>query len=764
VPGDRVSARGEQWSVARTDAFPGCALITLDGAEPVNAGRRFTLIAPFDRIAKIVPKRARMRKRTATLRAALAAVVSARPARGLWTAAAARIDVLSYQLEPALAVLGGATRVLLADAVGLGKTIQAGLILSELHARGLVDRTLILAPAGLRETWAGELRDRFDLRPTVLDQRAIAAAVTGLPAGFNPWASRGIVIASIDLVRRPEVLAAVEEAPFDLVIADEAHHLSPGSDRGAAVERLAARAPWVVLASATPHSGDEAAFDYLTRLGSAGDPLTVFRRTRRDVGIGSGRRVHLHAVALTRAESRLLEDADAYARAIWNGRGRHDRGARLLAITLARRAASSAAALELTLTRRRHLLAGHDDPLPSQPALPWEDADDGDGDSPAEILGVAGLDDAAEDRRRLEALIASAAEARRAPSKIGWIDRWLRRVREPAVIFTEYRDTLEALAAVLERDRRLGVLHGGLATALRHETVRAFNHGALDVLIATDTAGEGLNLHHRCRLVVDVELPWNPLRLEQRVGRVDRLGQARCVHAVRLFHRGTIEDTVLARLERRHLLATATLDDVAAAALGRSDLNPRSLPPLLSAVVTDAASEADRLARQRAHGRGVAPGRAAWCRPRRRTGGPRLWALLYRFQGLGNGGRLAGEACGAMLAGAAGSPLDWLDDPALRAAIEREEIRQSMDVESQLEPLRLAVQRRVQAIADRIRREPARELQTSLFDRRAERVAVFRKLVHDRLDAACRRRLDSLAPPPDRATRAALIAAWPVEK
>ena len=82
--------------------------------------------------------------------------------------------------------------------------------------------------------------------------------------------AHAVVIASIDLVKRPEVLAAVEQAPFDLIIADEAHHLTPGSERGAAVDRLASRAPWVVLASATPHSGDEAAFDYLTRLGECG--------------------------------------------------------------------------------------------------------------------------------------------------------------------------------------------------------------------------------------------------------------------------------------------------------------------------------------------------------------------------------------------------------------------------------------------------------------------------------------------------------------
>ena len=256
-------------------------------------------------------------------------------------------------------MLGGATRVLLADGVGLGKTIQAGLILCELRARGLVDRALILTPAGLREAWATELRDRFGLQPAVFDQLTIANQLPGLPVGFNPWMAHAIVIASIDLVKRPEVLAAIEQVPFDLLIADEAHHLTPGSDRGAAVDQLASRAPWVVLASATPHSGDDAAFEYLARIGECGDRIAIFRRTRGDVGLASGRRVRTCCRSRPHhGKCECCAPSNRYARAIWQGRGTHDRGARLIAMLLARRAASSAVALERTLTRRLHLTRG----------------------------------------------------------------------------------------------------------------------------------------------------------------------------------------------------------------------------------------------------------------------------------------------------------------------------------------------------------------------------------------------------------------------
>ena len=121
------------------------------------------------------------------------------------------------------------------------------------------------------------------------------------------------------------------------------------------------------------------------------------------------------------------------------------------------------------------------------------------------------------------------------------------------MIFTEYRDTLDAIVAALPASpRRVGFIHGGLPANQRRAAVDAFNDGRIDVLVATDAAGEGLNLHHRCRLVIDVELPWNPLRLEQRVGRVDRLGQQRTVHGIRLFHPDTIEGKVLEHLRGRH--------------------------------------------------------------------------------------------------------------------------------------------------------------------------------------------------------------------
>ena len=234
-----VHARDDRWRVAHVQPLDACEMVTLDGDGEWNRGRRTTLITPFDRLVPRAPHRERRRHRRAAVRAAAAAVARERPGRGVWAAVDGAFDVHAWQFAPALAVAGGATRVLLADAVGLGKTVQAGLILAELWHRGVLTRALVLTPASLRTAWAAELRERFDLDVMVMDQPALIERQRTGSAHLNPWTSVPIVISSIDLVKRAEVRAAVEDEPLDMLVVDEAHHASRGSDRGAVVARLA---------------------------------------------------------------------------------------------------------------------------------------------------------------------------------------------------------------------------------------------------------------------------------------------------------------------------------------------------------------------------------------------------------------------------------------------------------------------------------------------------------------------------------------------
>jgi len=756
-PGTPLEVRSERWTLAREQRFGMCRLLTLGGADPENVTQTLRVIEPFDRPRQVTRQRVHRRPRRAVLRAALAAIASARSADGLWSAAAAAITIWPYQLEPALSVISGATRLLLADDVGLGKTIQAGLILSELRARGWIERALIVCPCGLRDTWAHELRDRFGLAAAIVDQRALADRIATLPPGINPWSGEPIVIVSIDLLKRPEVLAAVERVPIDLLIADEAHHLTPGTDRGSAVSRVATRVPWVALLSATPHSGDAAAFSYLSNVGSHGDALTVFRRTRREIGIEPSRRSHLLPVHPVGSERDLLVAVDRYVRAIWHGRGLNDHAVRLLVIIIARRAASSPEALTRTLTRRLALLSGDAIREPEQGLLPWDETESTDDTDADGALAVRGLDDSTAERRTLEQLL-DLTRACGVGSKTSRLLRIIRAVDEPVLVFTEYRDTLNAIAS------RLGgtphaVMHGGVPADARRDAATQFNDGRVSILLATDAAGEGLNLHHRCRLVIDMELPWNPLRLEQRVGRVDRIGQGRTVHAIRLFHPGTIESRVLDHLGIRHRRAHQAMDryaterDIAHAVFDDRELPVRPTLPA-SDSVSAAGRQAERIMRQRAWCEGgSASAIRCWTSAR---SGPML--TVHRTTRINSVGLPTADLIAARVIAFARRPAnrrEW------RRLVERlAQQPPAMSVSGDSVPTRARLEARVAAIRAMLASRAQIEYQRSLFDARADSEAEVRDRTTSHLDAALGRILMATSVV-DVGAHSELIAAWP---
>jgi superfamily II DNA or RNA helicase len=733
-----VHVRGEEWRVARVDAYDHCTIVTLDG----GAYRRpLRIIEPFDRprIRRSTPRRAHRR---VVLRAALNTILGARPAIGLWTAAEAAIDLLPYQLEPALAVLNGATRVLLADGVGLGKTIEAGLILSELRVRGWVERALILCPAGLRTMWAGELQHRFNIASAVFDQAAIADTTATLPPGVNPWTGHGTVIASIDLAKRHEMRTALCEVPFDVLIADEAHHLTPGTDRGELVRRIASRTPWCIFVSATPHSGDEAAFQYLAGLGNHGEALTIFRRGPHYAG-RRGRRERVVRVRPSDREAVVLAAADTYARAIWRDRGAHEHAVRLVAITIARRAASSPLALRRTVLRRLSLLSAS---APTeQPLLPWDEREAFDDEMPAEVLGRAGLADAAGERDMIDRLLTLIDGTESA--KFDWLVRFLTRAGEPAIIFTEYRDTLEALLTALPPSMPVASISGAHTPSLRQSAVDAFNRGDADVLLATDTAGEGLNLHRRCRLVVDMELPWNPMRLEQRLGRVDRIGQTRRVHAVRLIHPHSIEERVLDCIRRRRSVSEAEVarwifqSDSGVAQQGWS---PQSTS------VPSAVIEVQRVARQRAMAKSPRTGAVA-----HGTSDSARFVAVHRLTFANALGSVTAEYVAAHVVDR--DAADRVDI----ALVDRMREHCAL-IDQHLMPLRTSVGDRLSRIRAQIAETAQQRVQQSLFDDRAGAAARHLKAVIARFDSALARRHAGLTSPatPKGAT-ATLAAAWP---
>jgi len=547
-PGDVVRIRDQAWIVLRHVSGSNGSLLDVRGRDRGNHRVRASFLLPCEPCERLprsaTPRIVSSRTWWRRLRAALANTTPAPDAMRMLPSST--LALLPFQLEPALAVARGlSSRILIADEVGLGKTVQAGIVISELLCRRPAAHVLVVTPAALRDQWCEELRDRLALNACVIDSPMLARQVW--PSMGNPWAAHPIVITSLDYVKRPEVLRALEALIWDVVVFDEAHAIAGRSDRAMAARALAERARTVLLLSATPHSGDDEAFARLCGTGDLGDefPLLVFRRTRRDVGLATQRRTTVLRVRLTLAEAAMHRAVVAYASLICAQKGAASAGARFVASILCRRACSSATSLTRSVERRLALLARIDEHV-TQPFLPFDDGGVTD-EEPDAILSTPGLHDEAEERRTLERLLELARRAAARESKIRVITRWLRRARQPAIVFTEYRDTLATLAEALSIHEPI-LLHGGLAAAERHEAASAFNGGRSSVLLATDAASEGLNLHQRCRVVINLELPWTPVRLEQRIGRVDRIGQTRRVHAMHLMASGTTEEDSAARL------------------------------------------------------------------------------------------------------------------------------------------------------------------------------------------------------------------------
>jgi len=467
---------------------------------------------------------------------------------------AGEVSVVSFQIAPCLTMARGTPRVVLADEVGLGKTIQCGWIVGDLVARNPLARILLAVPASVKPQWIGELALRFNLAVEDVDARRLRARVADLPADMSPWTPPGIYISSVDFLKRPDVAASACGVSWDLLVVDEAHTAAAPTERHAAVSAIAEAACRVVLITATPYSGDNAAFASMAAIGSTGDTAPiVFRRFRQDVGDGRVRRHRIVTVRLSRAESRLQRLLERYTRDVWHD-ALADTGSRLAMAILRKRALSSPAAAARSLRRRQSLLSSQPN-LSQQPGL-FDDGDFVDDEVDDSALAAPGLRDSAAEKRWLKVLIEAADHAAPIDSKLRFLVRLVRRLRnESVVIFTEYRDTLQALAAVLPDAMHL---HGGMTTAERAAVQTAFNREG-GRLLATDAAAEGLNLQGRCRLVINFELPWNPARLEQRIGRIDRIGQRRPVHAITLTARDTAEQVVVATLVRRLARIVRTL-------------------------------------------------------------------------------------------------------------------------------------------------------------------------------------------------------------
>ncbi|RLT42442.1 MAG: DEAD/DEAH box helicase [Chloroflexi bacterium] len=449
-----------------------------------------------------------------------------------------------YQIRAARVVLRQFRgRGLLADEVGLGKTIEAGLVLKEYLLRQMVDRVLILTPPGLVEQWQEELASKYNLTSFVTSSDPEFRA-----RGSAAWETFPRVIASLATARRAEHRTAITALQYDLVIVDEAHHLK---NRTSASWQLVneLQKKYILLLTATPvqnkltelynlitvlkpgqlKSPKEFSSQFVVR----GDPRlpknrgllrellgdVMVRHTRGQISLQlPPRRAHTIRLALNPDEQSLADAIGDTVRRMMEDTEKVSAGHRFGLRILLREVGSSAAATESTL---RSLAANKELALYR-----------------AELLALAAQAASVQGSAKADAL----RTLLEAQAKGGTSDKVL--------IFTQFRATQEMLAAAMTGwGIPFANYHGGLTSGQKDAVIRDFQND-LPVLLSTEAAGEGRNLQF-CRAMVNYDLPWNPMRIEQRIGRIHRIGQDRPVDIFNLAAAGSIEDLVLDILDRK---------------------------------------------------------------------------------------------------------------------------------------------------------------------------------------------------------------------
>lgn len=477
------------------------------------------------------------------------------------------VDAHRYQIETVRRVLRTLRgRCLLADEVGLGKTIEAIITLREYQLRGMVRRALVITPSPLVAQWAGELSSKAGITARTTEDPAFRED----PEAF--WAAEGVIVASLPLVRATRHAAAVQARPWDMVVVDEAHHIKNRTTLGwKLINELRSR--FLLLVTATPIENDlEEIYNLVTLLRPGQfttpaafrkeyvdpkDPTSPKNRERlrgllaevmvRNTRAQSGLKLPPRFVTTVQIEP----DADEqglYGAVLDLFRTHASTASTRMAVsTLLLEAGSSPQALHGGLTR---MMAGEKHPAGFRKAL-------GTLETTAKKITRG---------RKVEALL-----------------EIVRGHQEPVLVFSRYRDSLDTLVNALQHS---GIphasFHGGMTAEARRHSLDAFRAapaGRPMVLAATDVGGEGQNLQH-CHVLVNFDLPWNPMLIEQRIGRLHRMGQTEEVRVYNLCAKGTVEDRVLDVLDRRvHLfeLVVGEMDMVLGNMSDDRDLEERIL-------------------------------------------------------------------------------------------------------------------------------------------------------------------------------------------
>jgi superfamily II DNA or RNA helicase len=520
------------------------------------------------------------------------------------------IDPLPHQLDVARKVVTSAQpRWLIADDVGLGKTIEVGLILHALSQRNRCRRVLIICPSSLTKQWKDEMWGRFGRLFEIYNRDFF-------PEHSEAMKLRDNVIISLDLAKRPEHLAMLDAAGgWDAIIFDEAHRLGK-SETGEQTERYALaralqdKAHAFLLLTATPHQGKTkrfAALLELVRPDLAADIASlsmnpeivseiIIRNRKSAVTDAEGRLIFRGhdtrrfsvspSPEMKRANAALVQYLqEGYRAGDSSANKTLGRAIGFVMTTYRKLASSSLAAIERALERRLERLDGVD--RTSDPSLPAEE-DLEERDDLSEIGTIRSLGAFFEDEReQVRNVLAGVQAARTTDTKrdlfVGQILRPLLDQGESLLVFTEYRATQdylrETIAAALPDVACVGI-NGSMTLDEKTQAVRAFNSGNARVLISTEAGGEGLNLQETCHVMVNYDLPWNPSRLVQRIGRLYRYGQKKRVQVLNLQSDDGFDNAALGLMLDR--VTTIAADMAVVAGDGKEALAADILGEILS--------------------------------------------------------------------------------------------------------------------------------------------------------------------------------------
>jgi superfamily II DNA or RNA helicase len=543
------------------------------------------------------------------LRSLAAAIRSTNDRWGVFSPS--RIALLPHQLWVCHQVLRRwPSRWLVADDVGLGKTIEAGLILTPLLGRGHVRRLLVVCPAGLVNQWVERLHDMFQIN-ALPHSSALEAAQPDF------WSANDQVVASLQTIRmdhngRWDRMLAAE--PWDLVLIDEAHHLNTAEEgtKTLGLQLIEAMEKHemiggLLLFTGTPHRGKDRGFlsllhllddtidpkkgleDYVDRL-----PGLMIRNNKQNVTDLHGERlfqpVAVHSVLYSHSPAEdefhkklreFIVTGRAYAGEMKDGQ---KRSVMLVLIAMQKLAASSIAAIRRALANRLDRLreaSRHEASRQQRMSEAWAELEQISQDESPETADrraaleerigelMEGVQLNPDEIPAVEELL-ELAEAVGAESRVDAILAVIRSFppTKKVLLFTEYKATqalvVNALckefghgqALFINGDERLPGALGvdGRVTTLsmaRAHATRCFNEGNSRFLVSTEAAGEGIDLQHRCHTLIHVDLPWNPMRMHQRVGRVNRFGQREAVEVYLVRNPDTVEARIWSKLEEK---------------------------------------------------------------------------------------------------------------------------------------------------------------------------------------------------------------------